>query len=334
MAKKKQPQNGDEQPQKSLKERLAESASEAPAAEPKAGKKARPVIKLSAEEAKPFDLFAAFSVVAANAEGKRKTWDGMVRPNLKQRVLRQWLDAASRSHLESYAVVTDASSCNFVTKDMGGKQLKIPLDLAKRQRSFEQWLTDSGIPSAVIASLKKEVNERTIQALISPDDLEADGKTELADKIRLLYLENLTPEERKVAVQNQSEVKFKDGFVDRAPSHFKGLPLNEAIELLDKLYDLTKVLQWQVSQIHSADTSIAVKGMDKEPETAPIELFTADKNYKFVIQGNEITVLRVTKNGDVRIGVKPCKDNPHAQNTAKKCVRDAEYLASVLEEIK
>jgi hypothetical protein len=323
-------------PQMSLKERMAAKAAKATPTVSAAKKtKDRANIRLEGADAKALDDFCAYDNIATLAESHMEVNKNLVNPVMRKKFLEMWAEKGFKP--ESSNFVTEKSSCMFVGGAARTSSFRIDPNLDGTPKTTEQYLKDNGVPGDIVKELlEKEITDREIVAVTSPDDLEAAGHTKLADKIREMLLENLTDEESKLVLKNQREVKIKDKFLERVAGYCKAMTPEETFKRLEKVLTVTRALVPAIRNKQTEDKAEALKtindGKKLEDKTPPQVLFTNDNLYRMEATGEGLTIFRMDGSRADKIGFKKCTDTGHAVNSARVFQKDRVKLETFLKE--
>ena len=329
-------------PTMSAKERLAQRAGEAEPPPSTNSKKVRQVLELTDEEKSLVDEYLSMTAIEKEVKGLKK--DGLVRGILKKKVIADWVAAGRKT--ENPLVQGEHSKCLFVCADSSGR-LKVGTDANGKARLLQDRLKEENFPAAFSEEVCKHVKQKEIQTILSPDEIE--GKhPELAEKIRCLLLDNLTVEETKIVVKNDTAVEVEPGFVDNIAKYAVGRNNDEKADMLLRFIESTKIVIFRIDDAESHDYNVAMQQLMRKlnidlkvapTATAPEkgtekEFVTDDKLYRIIVKDNMVTLFRLSGSGvSEKVGIKKCNDAGHALNTARKWMRDRETLETAEEEM-
>jgi len=335
MVKKANKQAEDATPKMSLKERMAQKAGKTADDPKKASKKDRARLALTPEEKTKCERWAVFQQLAKKAEAKAD--DIVVRALIRKKVLGDWVTLGRKA--DNPSVQTDKCKFNCVSKDMTKSgQVKVPPTSDGARQPFTEYLSSQHLPQSLIEAVQGLVIEEELQSVTSPDEIEKKNP-ELANKIRELLLEGLTDAEFDEVVKNINKVSFKPGFVDAAAAACQKISETDdedaeeqALKSLEKVLSLTGAVQHQLSHVNYLDDlSPAIQELLAPEEVEKdVEMEVPGGDWKLLISKNCVKLF--DKDGK-EIGTKECTDRGHAMNSAKKMMKNREYLEETKKEM-
>lgn len=303
------------------------------------GGKVRPIITpLDDAEETILNNFAAADAIMKIATGAQGTAKVKAYEVCRRQFLQLCLDRGSKP--ENPKVQTKCATMNYIIKHV--KKFKIPQKSDGTLMSVEDLLEQNGFGQEVVAAIKsKVIKEKVNLGLRQFTDLNEGTPAEqlVAKKLMAFVRDNLSPQERALALEKTTDVFVDESWQDVAVSlALNDVPKNDpnrmekAAERLDKLYQVIPP-QFVLQNInYSGALNDALTSLQAQPEDTTEKVFESpDKLYKAVCKGKKVALYLVKAPGVEELqGEKECENSGHAIASAKKWFRDSSALREAM----
>jgi hypothetical protein len=305
-------------------------------------KKDRAVLELNDDEAQAFNRFCMADATLKMAEGHQQASKGTILPVLTDKLLNMWCEEGHRT--DNPVITTDSGRAILQAREK--LSFELPVDENGNTGSTTELLQSVGFSENEAAEIaQREFSEKVELRFSNITKLRDEPKgKKVVDKLLKFVLENYNAEERGMLLEKVNHVTLNEGFLDRAVGHVNRDPvrlkalftavkpqfLMSHIVYNGEIADAVKTLTGEAPK--EIKGSIATPTVAAPKNSIPTEVFSDDKQWKAVANGNEVTLFMIQGGREFNQGKKVCSGGvPHAQQTAKKLCRDPEYRATFLE---